>query len=88
MESDSSFTSYIVNMYGYSAAFGYNLNWILLLNSANWSNVGLYTSRWEKPCFITELSTWFPQVSLIGIISNWDNYLKLMCERRDWHDNY
>lgn len=28
----------------------------------NWSDVGLCTSGLEEPCFVTELSSWFPKI--------------------------
>lgn len=62
----------------YSATLYITSDKFFCLNSTNWSNVGLYTSGWEEPCFIAELSSWFPQVSLFGSITmNWYGILKI-----------
>lgn len=55
--------AHIIKVYAHNATLGVTLT-SFFLNSTNWSNVGVYTSGWEESCFITELSSRFPKVSL------------------------
>lgn len=76
----------IIGIYCYSATMDVTLTKVFCLNSTNWSNVGLYTSGWEEPCFITELSSRFPKVSLkvcLKLVHWTESYYVI-----DWHYRY